>query len=136
MLLHGMPVKIPQKYWFPPALLFIIPLTQGYQDSLYSPTDKPVTRYINSFWSCLKVSLTAKSTRRANNSTLLSQFKLFAVFSPWTVHQWKKSSNLETLYILTILLKFTYASLSISITTNSPLKNGNIRKYKRKYRNL
>lgn len=55
VLLHGLSVKISQKYWFLPALLFIIPLTWGNNDSLHSLADKQVTSYITSFSSCLRI---------------------------------------------------------------------------------
>lgn len=99
VLLHGIPVKISEIYWFPPALLFIIPLACSNHNHLYSPADKPMTRYINSFWSCLKFSLTAKSTHRANNSTELSQFELVMLcFSKNFVSVENKQLSQECIY--------------------------------------
>lgn len=111
-------------------------------NGLYSPADKPVTRYISSFWNCLKVALTAKSTHRANNSTLLSQCELLTVFlQELTFCQYKTSYYLKNLYILTILLKFTNIVLSISNLKNRTNKththkDDSITKYRRKYRKI
>lgn len=113
-----MPVKIAQNIGFLQPFVYNS-FNMSNHDGLYSPADKPVTRYISSFWNCLKVSLTAKSTHRANNSTLLSQCELLTVFlQELTFCQYKTSYYLKNLYILTILLKFTNIVLSISNLKN------------------
>lgn len=77
-----MPVKPLQKYWFPLALLFIIPLTGGYHDSLYSPADKPGMRYIGSFGVVGTFQLLLNPP--TGQTIALSQFKMLTVVSPIT----------------------------------------------------